>query len=218
MLINAYDKLATEYDKWFDSSEGRNIFLMETDCLRRLFVRGFGRWLEVGVGTGRFAEALGVTDGVDPSNAMLAFANSRGIHTALGKGEELPYLDSSFDGVLMVTTLCFFADPLSVLTECYRVLRHFGFLVMGVIPSDSAWGKLYVRKGQEGHPLYSSACFYRCDQVIHMAEKAGFSFDRAASCLLSPPGKPISCNSIHDGIAKSAGFVAMRFFLADKKK
>jgi ubiquinone/menaquinone biosynthesis C-methylase UbiE len=191
---------------------------MEIECLRHLSLKGFRRWLEVGVGTGRFAEALGVTDGVDPSHAMLVFANSRGIHTTLGRGEELPYLDSSFDGLLMVTTLCFLADPLSVLKECYRVLRHFGFLVMGVIPSDSAWGKLYIKKGREGHPFYSSARFYKCDQIIHMTEKVGFFFDKATSCLLFPPGKSILCNSIYDGIAKNAGFVAMRFSLRDKKK
>ena len=74
-------------------------------------------WLEVGLGTGRFAEALGVAEGVDPSAAMLEIAVRRGIHTRCGYGEDLPYPEATFNGILIVATLCFLCDPVKTLKE-----------------------------------------------------------------------------------------------------
>jgi ubiquinone/menaquinone biosynthesis C-methylase UbiE len=209
-MATAFDRLANEYDRWFDLEESRPLFETETACLRDLMGEGGTGWLEVGVGTGRFAQALGVEDGIDPSAAMLEFAARRGIRTKQGSGEALPYQDASFNGVLMALTLCFVDDPRQVLRECARVLRDEGHLVVGFVPSDSPWGQHYHRKGREGNPFYSQAQFFTCDQVVQMAASAGFDLDRAASCLLSPPDEPLDA-SRREGIVKDAGFVAMRF-------
>jgi len=209
-MATVFDRLASEYDKWFDSDEGRPIFEMETACLRDLIGESRTGWLEVGVGTGRFAQVLGVEDGIDPSVAMLEFAARRGIRTRQGRGEALPYRDASFNGVLLALTLCFVDDPRQVLRECGRVLRDEGHLVVGFVPSDSPWGQHYQRKGREGNPFHSEAEFFTCDQVIQMAASAGFDLERAASCLLSPPNEPLS-PSWREDIVKDAGFVAMRF-------
>jgi ubiquinone/menaquinone biosynthesis C-methylase UbiE len=208
--VTAFDRLANEYDKWFDSDEGRPIFEMETECLRDLIGEGAAGWLEVGVGTGRFAQALRVEEGVDPSAAMLEFTARRGIRTRQGRGENLPYPDASFDGVLIALTLCFVDDPWQVLRECARALKHGGHLVVGVVPSDSPWGGYYERKGREGHPFYAEAEFFAPDQVVQMAASAGFDLERANCCLLSPPNEPLN-TSWRRGIVKDAGFVAMRF-------
>jgi ubiquinone/menaquinone biosynthesis C-methylase UbiE len=165
-----FDRLAARYDAWFDSAEGRPIFDTEVACLADLMSPRSGRWLEVGVGTGRFAQALGVEEGVDPSGPMLAFANRRGISTREGQGEDLPYPDSCFDGVLLVVTLCFLTDPERALRECTRVLQEGGHLFVGFVPSESQWGQFYAHKGGSGHPLYSVARFFRPDQVVEMAQ------------------------------------------------
>ena len=65
---NPFDKLAQRYDRWFDSTRGRAIFEAEVVCLRELIPDRAGRWLEIGVGTGRFVEALGIA--VDGGNPM----------------------------------------------------------------------------------------------------------------------------------------------------
>lgn len=218
--LNPFDGLADRYDRWFDSPRGQAVFALEVACLRRVMDACPGRWLELGVGTGRFAEALGVAEGLDPSDAMLRLAGARGVRTVRGTAEDVPYADGTFDDMLMVTTLCFLADPQRALNECARVLAAGGRLVVGMVPADSPWGELYARKGMKGHPFYGAARFWTCNQAIGMVTRAGFRFDTAASCLLTPPDDPACpCGPPQPGIVKGAGFVAMRFLLsADKEK
>jgi SAM-dependent methyltransferase len=206
--VEPFDRLAARYDAWFDSADGRPIFDLEVACLADLMHPISDRWLEVGVGTGRFAEALGVAEGVDPSEPMLAFARRRGINTREGRGEDLPYQDSCFDGVLLVVTLCFLDDPERALQECARVLREGGRLAVGFVPAETQWGRFYAGKGRSGHPFYSVARFFTPDQVIEMADSAGLRSGRASSCLFSPPGAPLD-TSRRSGVVAGAGFVAM---------
>jgi SAM-dependent methyltransferase len=209
--MNPYDTESGRYDLWFDSPEGCSIFAQETVCLRELISKVDGRWLEVGVGTGRFAQALGIREGIDPSSAMLAYALGRGIRTQVGYGENIPYSEDSFDGVLMVATICFLADPVKAFEECRRILKEEGRLVVGLVPADSPWGELYARKGHEGHHFYSVARFCTCNQILSIADTTGFIFDGAYSCLFTPPGDPATDLSIREGIITNAGFVALQF-------
>jgi len=208
---NPFDQVIAKYDAWFDSESGRGIFEQEVECLRRVMSPETGRWLEVGVGTGRFAVALGVSEGVDPSESMRALAERRGVHTVDAVGECLPYRDQTFDGVIITTTLCFLADPERSLQECHRILKVSGRLVVGLIPADSSWGRLYARKAAEGHPIYSSATFHTSNEVIGLAAGAGFDLLEACSCLLTPPESIGGEEQPHEGIIPGAGFVAMAF-------
>ncbi|MGP8284631.1 MAG: class I SAM-dependent methyltransferase [Desulfomonilaceae bacterium] len=201
---------AERYDLWFESHEGQAIFEIEKHCLRALIQTVTGLWLEVGLGSGRFATSLGISEGVDPSSGMVAIAARRNVHAVRGIGEDLPYHDAAFDGVLMVTTLCFLIDPGRTLMECARVLRRTGTLVVGIVPAESSWGRLYRAKGHEGHPSYSKAKFHRCEQVVCICADAGFVFDSAISCLHTPPGAEPT-PSLEEGINERSGFVAMRF-------
>jgi ubiquinone/menaquinone biosynthesis C-methylase UbiE len=212
-LINPFEELASRYDQWFDTPRGRAIFSLESHCLKSL-MEGAGRaWLEVGVGTGRFAEALGVLRGVDPSSPMLEMAARRGILTCQGYGEDLPYPDGSFQGVLMATTLCFLSDPVKAFLECARVLGNNGCLVLGFVPLDSPWGQSYLDKGGQGHPFYSMARFYTRDQALDLASRAGFVFGGAASCLFSNPHEPLDDEKVRPGLIEGAGFAAMKFVI-----
>jgi len=215
MKKSVFDQLAKDYDHWFDSPESHVLFLTETNCLRELGAGKGGLWLEVGIGTGRFAQVLGIEFGLDPSVAMLVFAEERGLKTVSACGEALPYSGSSFDGVLIVTAFCFFSDPLLVFQECARVLKKSGSLILGMVPSDSAWGKLYEQKGRNGHPFYSQARFYSCGQIVQWAGEKGLSLDKATSGLLSSPEEPLDQVLMYEGIIKNAGFVAMRFLKTD---
>lgn len=208
---NPFESVVAEYDAWFDSDDGRIIFAQEVACLRKLMERTTGRWLEVGVGTGRFAVALGVGEGVDPAASMRVLAEQRGVRTTEGRGERLPYPPQSFDGVLITTTLCFLTDPARALHECRRVLKDAGRLVVGLIPADSPWGRLYAGKAAENHPIYSVATFHTPDDVISLAAEAGFNFREARSCLLSLPNALNRAEQPHAGIVPEAGFVAIAF-------
>jgi SAM-dependent methyltransferase len=141
---------------------------------------------------------------------MPEMARRRGIRVRHGCGEELPYANGVFDGVLMVVTVCFLSDPGKAFAECARVLKGNGGLVMGLVPADSPWGEFYAQRGREGHPFYAAARFYTSHRVLELGQAAGFLFDHAVSCLFSPPRAPVD-GGRQDGIVPGAGFVGLRF-------
>lgn len=210
--VSPFDELFDRYDAWYDSADGRPLFEAEVACLRLLAPRRPERWLEIGVGTGRFAHALSVRDGVDLSGAMLRLAALRGARAVRGDAGALPYGDASFDGALMTATLCFLDEPLPALCECARVLRDGGALLIGIVPADCRWGRFYAEKARDGHPFYSAAKFYTCEEAIALASAAGLAFDQAASALFGPPDAgPSAAPDARRGLAADAGFAALRF-------
>jgi len=207
---NPWDQLATEYDRWFDSQDGEAIFRVELACVRTILGEANGRWLEVGVGTGRFASALGIGEGIDPSMPALILARNRGIGVRQGTAECLPYSDRTLDGILLVATLSFVADPQIAMREFHRALKPGGRLVAGMVPAESPWGRLYAEKGKHGHPFYSTAILHTVSEATCLAAKAGFVFRRASSCLFTPPDAATT-ERIDAGVTDGAGFVCLEF-------
>lgn len=211
-MKQAFDAIADEYDRWYDTPEGNAIFKAELKCLSFLQKRFLGRWLEIGVGTGRFACSLGITEGIDPSLPMLEIAASRGITIHQGSAESLSSIDCSFDGILMVLTLCFVQNADQALKECLRVLRPGGQLLIGTIPADSPWGRTYIEKAYKGHSIYAMARFRTPAEIVGLAEYAGFIFINAASSLFWKPGNESEPNpQVKSGIVSDAGFVGLLF-------
>jgi SAM-dependent methyltransferase len=207
-----FDTIAETYDQWFDSPEGRAIYETELTCLRSLCAQCQGRWLEAGVGTGRFASRMGITEGVDPSPRMLEIAAGRGIRTYEGYAEELPFPDSTFDGVLIALALCFIPNPEKALKECHRVLRDQGNLLLGDIPDDSPWGRAYEREKVRGDPVWSRASFLPASELAALIEKAGFRLQKAASTLFwEPTDSPELEPRLETGIISNAGFLGLLF-------
>ena len=75
---------------WFDG-EGKPIFTIEVQALQAVLPFLSKPWLEIGVGSGRFARALGIEMGVDPSVSLLKMAEEREIKTLWGRGVGVPY-------------------------------------------------------------------------------------------------------------------------------
>jgi ubiquinone/menaquinone biosynthesis C-methylase UbiE len=201
---------ASEYDAWYDSPRGKALFASEVACLRPL-VEIFPRpRLEVGVGTGRFASALEVDHGIDPSAETLELARRRGVSVSAGSGEAIPFDDSSYGCVLMAFTLCFVKDAAEVLAEVGRVLKPGGGLVLGLLLSGTPWADSYARKGAEGHPVYRNAHFYSHEEVSLLLANAGFRVVAERSTLFQPPGlKKHGVEPCVEGFSISAGFVAI---------
>ncbi len=65
--IAVFDEHAEEYDRWFD--EHPAVFQSELEALKKVLPEK-GTGLEIGVGSGRFAERLGIQYGVEPARAM----------------------------------------------------------------------------------------------------------------------------------------------------
>lgn len=206
-----FDQSAVQYDAWYDTPTGRVVWEAEVDCLRPLLTPAPHPWLEVGVGTGRFAAALHIDEGIDPSAPMLALAARRGISVRVGLGEALPYPDGSFGAVVLVTTLCFVSQPALVLAEARRVLRAGGRLVVGFVPRDGPWGQEHARKAREGHPIYREAHFHTIAEVCALATAARLVPAGARCTLFASPGEALRAEQPRDGVAPGAGFVALAF-------
>ena len=211
MRRDVFDRKADRYDAWFDSPQGRAVFAAEVECLRKLLPPDTSGWVEVGVGTGRFSAALEIPEGIDPSGPMLEKARERGIRTRRGRAEDLPYSTGSVAGVLLTVTLCFLDDPEAGLSECARVLKPDGRILIGIVPAESPWGRHYREEAEQGHPFYSVARFYTCQETIELARAAGFEFAGAAGTLPMAPEDDLSEIPVLDGIADGCGFVGMLF-------
>ena len=200
-----FDDLAIEYDAWFDR-EGSLIFFIEAQAFRELLPSLPKPWLEIGVGSGRFAQALGIETGLDPSSKLLYMARERGINAFLGRGEQEMFDEGSFGTVFLIVTLCFLGSPLDVLKEANRILIPGGKIVLGLVLKESPWGQLYQQKKEEGHRFYKYATFYSCDEVVRLIVQAGFVIEKIASTLFQQPGKVQHVEEPKEGYFPNAGF------------
>jgi ubiquinone/menaquinone biosynthesis C-methylase UbiE len=102
-----FEENALDYDNWFEKHKA--LYQSELLALEQAIpLQKSG--IEIGVGTGRFAQPLQIRHGVEPSDNMARLAEKRGISVTSGVAEELPVDNGSFDFVLMVTTVCFLSD------------------------------------------------------------------------------------------------------------
>jgi len=201
-----FDERAAEYDAWF---EGSLLFAIECAALQELATPLLDPKLEVGVGPGRFAEALGVEFGVDPALAPLVLAKKRGVQVSQAVGEALPYADQSMRTVLLLFTFCFLADPRPVLEECRRVLKPGGHLALGLIVADSPWGRMLQQKKEAGHPFYQQARFYKPEEVEQCLAGGGFVVEEIRSSLIQSPEALQEMERSQAGLVSQAGFVIL---------
>ncbi|MFW5898374.1 MAG: class I SAM-dependent methyltransferase [Candidatus Saliniplasma sp.] len=203
-MSRIFDKYAEEYDGWFDKN--KEVFRSELEAVKRLIPEGKDV-IEVGVGSGRFASELSVNIGIDPSLSMVKMAKRRGIDVLLGKAEDLPFNDNSFDFVLMMTTLCFLEEPLKAIRESERVLRDDGRIIIGMIDKDSFLGRKYESNKQES-TFYKEANFYSIDKVIDLLQSSGFERVNTVQTLFKDIDQIGSVEDIKEGYGEG-GFVVI---------
>lgn len=197
-------------DAWYDSPTGRPILATEVAALRPLIEVFAQPRLEIGVGTGRFADLLGVRFGLDPSRDALMFARRRGVLVANAVGEAVPFVSRHFGAVLMAFTLCFVTDPAAIFRETRRLLADGGGLVIGFLPRGTPWADLYALRAARGQPGYRDARFYTAAELEQLLADSGFRVIARRCTLHQPPGLArYDIEAAHDGIQAGAGFVAI---------
>jgi len=93
-------------------------------------------WVDIGCGTGAFTELIvercrpAEVQGVDPSEAQLAFARSRPAGRVAkfreGDAMALPFSENTFDAAVTALVIFFVSDPGKAVAEMLRVVRQGG--------------------------------------------------------------------------------------------
>ena len=203
--IAPFEKHAKEYDAWFDENE--LVYLSELEAVKSMLPDS-GTGIEIGVGTGRFAAPLGIKLGLEPSKSMASLARKRGIEVVEGMAESLPFEDSSFDFVLMVTVICFLDDVGKALSEAYRVLKPGGCIIIAFIDKNSPIGKMYEHRKNED-VFYKEATFYSVDEVSDLLQQAGFKNLSFCQTVFQEEAKPGEVQKPQPGYGKGS-FVVVR--------
>ena len=168
--ISPFEKYAEQYEEWF--VKNRWVYEAELRAVKAMLPVG-GHGVEIGVGSGRFAEPLGIKIGVEPSKRMREIAKKRGIQALDGVAEELPFDNSEFDFVLMVTTVCFVDDISKAFLEAHRVISHGGILIIGFVDRNSMVGQTYLDHQNE-NVFYKDATFFSVDEIVEIMDQLGF--------------------------------------------
>lgn len=136
-----------------------------------------GRLLDVGCGSGqalqRMADLGWQIRGVDFDPKAVQIAQKKGLEVRLGGLEAQAYPSDFFDAITMSHLIEHVHDPLSLLSECRRILKPGGHVVI-VTPNSESWGRqkfgsnwmnldpprhLHIFNGQSLHTLIGRAGF-----------------------------------------------------------
>ncbi len=169
-----FDNHSDEYDNWF--IENRYVFLSELEAVKMAIPKS-GKGIEIGIGSGIFAERLGINEGIEPSKAMREKAKKRNINAINAVAEKLPYSDNSIDFTLMITSICFVDDINKSFEEINRILKDNGVLIIGFVDKDSPIGKEYL-KYKDDNLFYKNAIFYGTEELFAILRKSGFIIER----------------------------------------
>lgn len=205
-LESPFETHYREYDAWFD--EHANVYRAELLAIRAVLPDP-GVWVEIGVGSGRFASELGISLGIEPAEGMAALARERSIEVLKGTAEAVPLPDGSIDAAFLITTLCFLDDVDRAFQETRRVLRPGGSVIIAFIPKNSRFGALYEESAASDR-FYKHARFYTVSEVLLSLDKAGFDVVRTAQTLT---GGPEAANEMPESPAEGAdrgSFVVLR--------
>jgi SAM-dependent methyltransferase len=203
--VGPFEAHVERYEHWF--VRHRAAYESELRAVRELVPRD-GLGLEIGVGTARFAEPLGIAIGIDPSLAMLRLARERGVSVACAVAEALPFRAGVFDHVMIVTTICFVDDARAMLAEASRVLKPAGDLVIGFIDRTSHLGQQYFARRHES-VFYRDAVFYSAEEVRGLLRETGFEEPTWRRTLTGPPAEVTGTEPPQRGFG-TGGFVAAR--------
>jgi len=161
-----------EYEAWYKKYP--YVFKSEVAAIKELIPKGENaHGIEVGLGTGRFAKALGIKEGIEPAENMRALAQKKGIFVINAIAEKLPYKALQFDIVLMNFCISYFEDLSEAFRQAFRVLKRSGCLIVGFIDKESTIGKYYQRRRLQSI-FYRHANFYTVSKVEKELKEAGF--------------------------------------------
>jgi ubiquinone/menaquinone biosynthesis C-methylase UbiE len=200
-----FEKYTDRYENWFERN--KYVYQSEINAIRQI-LPDFKKGVEIGVGSGRFAEPLGIKFGIEPSSKMRKIARDRGIKVVDGTAENLAFKDCSFDLALMATTLCFLDDERKAFMETYRILKYGGYFINGFVDKNSRVGRIYQRNKQKS-VFYRTAVFFNTEEVVKLLKKTGFRKFKFRQTVFNELDKIKQTESVKEGYGDGS-FVVIR--------
>jgi SAM-dependent methyltransferase len=134
--------------------------------------------LDVGCGNGQtmaWMASLGwQVQGIDTDPAAVQVAASKGLNVRQGSLRSQPFAAESFDVISMSHVIEHVHDPLSLMKECYRLLKPSGRLIV-ITPNSRSWGhRLYKSHWRGLEPPRHLQIFAR-PSLSRLSTLAGFA-------------------------------------------
>ena len=203
--IEVFQKYTNEYDDWFVIN--KFAFESELNAIKNILPNVDGV-IEIGIGSGIFAEPLGIKEGIDPSKAMRKKAEQKGLKVLDAVAEKLPYADNSINGAVMITSICFVDDIYQSFKEAHRVLKNGGFLILGYVDKDSPVGKEYSKYKDESL-FYKEATFWGTEELYEILIQTGFNVTDTYQTIFGKVEEIKEIQPILDGYGKGS-FVVIK--------
>jgi len=179
---NPFDYLTDEYEAWFI----RNKVLFQSELLALKQVVPVDKTgVEIGIGSGIFAEPLGIRFGIDPSEKMLEYSRERGLEVQNGVAENLPYENESFDFAVFITSICFVDNPNLALQEAHRILKSGGEIIVAILDKETQFGR-FLENNKKKSQFYKYARFFSVSEISELLEKNNFRITQTVQTLEDP--------------------------------
>ncbi|GBE58460.1 demethylmenaquinone methyltransferase [bacterium BMS3Abin01] len=177
------------FDRWSSSYDSRRSRLFFERLHRRLApllaVGDARRVLDVGCGTGNLAVSLALdhpgvsVTGIDFSPGMISAAREKlspvvDVSFRVAAAEELPFDDGGFDLVYSTLSFHHWEDRRKGLTECARVLRPGGRLIVVDITGDRWYCRMYRVFGRFRH-LTGHVAYAKAAEISGLFEERGLT-------------------------------------------
>ncbi len=186
-----FDEHQTEYENWF--IQNKWAYLSELKALEKIVPENM-EGIEIGMGSGLFAEPLQIKTGIEPSAEMRRKAEERGLQPSDAVAENIPFPDNKFDFALMVTTICFVDDPQKALQETHRILKNDGYFIIGFVDKNSPVGRIYLENKNKSL-FYQDAKFFSSEEIISYLKDLDFEIETIYQTIF---GKLTDINEVQE--------------------
>ncbi len=159
------------------------------------------RLLDIGCGAGTLAAAIKdryeEVYGIDVAEEALAVARANGVTTTRldVSTEQLPYAAGMFDVIAVLAVLPYVHDPRGVLSECHRVLRPNGQLLLSMANMRTlaklfrlfVIGKFPASSKEQSAAIDGGAMHYFCGaDMVQLLESTGFAVTNRRGLFCRP--------------------------------
>ena len=190
-ILRHFRHLAKRYDRRWSHYLQRTL----SQAVEALKISGAAKVLDIGCGTGEFErlarERFGgaVLIGLDVTPQMLAiarekFLTTRGVSFLLAQADTLPFASASLEAVVSCNMLHHVHESQALLSECARVLRPQGQLVIVDWCRDFLHGRLAHYWLRLTNPSYVK--MYRVNELAERLSALGLVVRPACRFFVSP--------------------------------